>query len=53
MKNKGLSSTEKCAGEITIFAEEFGKWTLQTETKHSDVITGFGYAACTERAKLL
>jgi beta-lactamase superfamily II metal-dependent hydrolase len=53
MKNKGLSSTEKCAGEITIIAEESGKWKLKTETKHSDVVRGFNYAACTERADLI
>lgn len=53
MKNKGLSSTEKCAGEITIIAEESGKWKLKTETKHSDVVKDFDYAACTERANLI
>jgi hypothetical protein len=53
MKNKGLSSTEKCAGEITIIAEDSGKWTLKTETKHSDVVKDFNYAACTERANLI
>ena len=53
MDRKGLSSTEKCAGEITIIAEDSGKWTLKTETKHSDVVKNFNYAACTERADLI
>ena len=53
MDKKGLSSTEKCAGEITIIAEEFGKWTLQTETNHSNIVKNFDYAACTERADLI
>jgi beta-lactamase superfamily II metal-dependent hydrolase len=53
MDKKGLSSTEKCAGEITIIAEESGKWTYKTETKHSDVVKNFDYAACTERANLI
>ena len=53
MDKKGLPSTEKCAGEITIIAEEFGKWTLQTETNHSNIVKNFDYAACTERADLI
>ena len=53
MKSKGLPSTEKCAGEITIIAEESGKWTYKTETNHSDVVRGFDYAACTERTNLI
>jgi beta-lactamase superfamily II metal-dependent hydrolase len=53
MDKKGLSSTEKCAGEITITAEDSGKWTLKTETKHSDVVKNFNYAACTEGADLI
>lgn len=53
MDKKGLSSTEKCAGEITIIAEDSGKWTLKTETNHSNVVRSFDYAACTERADLI
>jgi beta-lactamase superfamily II metal-dependent hydrolase len=52
MDRKGLSSTEKCAGEITIIAEESGKWTYKTETNHSNVVRDFNYAACTEDADL-
>ena len=47
MKNKGLSSTEKCAGEITIIAKDSGEWTLETETQHPDIVKGFDYAMCT------
>ena len=47
MDKKGLSSTEKCAGEITIIAEDSGKWTLKTETQHPDIVKGFDYAMCT------
>ena len=53
MDKKGLSSTEKCAGEITITVKESGQWTLKTETKHSDVVKNFNCAACTERANLI
>ena len=53
MKNKGLSSTKKCAGEITITAEDSGEWTHKTETNHPNIVKDFNYAACTEGADLI
>ncbi|MFM7189432.1 MAG: hypothetical protein ACKOX2_01250, partial [Microcystaceae cyanobacterium] len=51
--NRGLSSTEKCAGEITIIAEESGKWECKTEVQHhASVVANLPYAACDDRADL-
>jgi beta-lactamase superfamily II metal-dependent hydrolase len=53
MDKKGLSSTEKCAGEITIIAEESGKWTYKTESQnHAQVVANLPYAACERQANL-
>lgn len=46
MDKKGLAATEKCAGEITIIAEESGKWECKTETNHAEIVAKFAYPAC-------
>ena len=46
MKKSGLAKQQLCAGEITIFAETSGKWQLQTETDHENVISTLKYPAC-------
>jgi beta-lactamase superfamily II metal-dependent hydrolase len=51
-KNQGLSSRKLCAGEITIVAETSGKFTVKTETNHSQEIAQISYAACDGRADL-
>jgi beta-lactamase superfamily II metal-dependent hydrolase len=51
-KNQGLSSRKLCAGEITIVAETSGKFTVKTETNHSQEIAQINYAACDGRADL-
>lgn len=53
MNKKGLSATEKCAGEITIIAEESGKWECKPEVQdHASVVANLPYAACDDRADL-
>ena len=51
-KNQGLPSRKLCAGEITIVAETSGKFTVKTETNHSQEIAQINYAACDGRADL-
>ena len=51
-KNQGLSSRKLCAGEITIVAETSGKFTVKTQTSHSQEIAQINYAACDNRADL-
>lgn len=46
MGKSGLTKPQRCAGEITIRAETFGKWDLKTETEHESVISEFKYPAC-------
>ena len=53
MDKKGLSSPEKCAGEITIIAETSGVWELKVETAdHSSKVSSFSHPACIGRAEL-
>jgi beta-lactamase superfamily II metal-dependent hydrolase len=46
MGKQGLSEPKKCAGEITIIAENHGEWELKTETDHDGVISELSYPAC-------
>jgi beta-lactamase superfamily II metal-dependent hydrolase len=53
MKKTGLSSSKKCAGEITIVADISGKWELKVETlDHPSQVASFAHAACMGRAEL-
>lgn len=49
----GLSTPQKCAGEIVIIANFLGEWQLKTETKnHSEKIASLSHAACDGRADI-
>jgi beta-lactamase superfamily II metal-dependent hydrolase len=49
----GLSTPQKCAGEITIIANNLGEWQLKTEaTDHSAKIASLSHAACDGRADI-
>jgi beta-lactamase superfamily II metal-dependent hydrolase len=53
MGKSGLSTSQKCAGEIVIIAENSGKWQLKTETtNHSEKIASLSRAACDGRADI-
>lgn len=53
MGKSGLSSSEKCAGEITIVADISGSWEFQFEASdHPSKIASLTYAACMGRAEL-
>jgi len=53
MDKKGLTSSEKCAGEITIVAETSGEWQLKVETEdHPSKVSSFSHPACIGRAEL-
>jgi hypothetical protein len=52
MGNKGLSVTEKCAGEIAIIADTSGSWELKVETPdYLSKVSSFAHAACIGRAE--
>lgn len=46
MGRSGLAKQQLCAGEITILADTSGKWQLNTETQHKNVISTLKYPAC-------
>lgn len=53
MGKTGLSSSEKCAGEITIVADASGAWELKVEEPdHLSKVSSFTHAACIGRAEL-
>jgi beta-lactamase superfamily II metal-dependent hydrolase len=53
MGNSGLSTPQKCAGEIAIVANNLGEWQLKTETtNHSAKIASLSHAACDGRADI-
>jgi beta-lactamase superfamily II metal-dependent hydrolase len=53
MGKTGLTSSKKCAGEITIVADLSGKWHYKTEIPdHSNRVASFNHAACDGRADL-
>jgi beta-lactamase superfamily II metal-dependent hydrolase len=53
MGKSGLSTPQKCAGEIAIVANNLGEWQLKTETtNHSAKIASLSHAACDGRADI-
>jgi hypothetical protein len=53
MGKSGLSTPEKCAGEIIISAGTSGKWQLKTEiANHTSQIKSLSHAACDGRADI-
>ncbi len=53
MGKSGLSTTQKCAGEITVIADILGKWQLTTEiANHASTIENLSHAACDGRADI-
>jgi beta-lactamase superfamily II metal-dependent hydrolase len=53
MGKSGLSTPQKCAGEIAIIANNLGEWQLKTETtNHSAKIASLSHAACDGRADI-
>jgi beta-lactamase superfamily II metal-dependent hydrolase len=53
MGKSGLSTPQKCAGEIAIIAKNSGEWQLKTEaTDHSAKIASLSHAACDGRAEI-
>ncbi len=53
MGKSGLSTPQKCAGEITVIADILGKWQLKTEiANHISTIKSLSHAACDGRADI-
>lgn len=53
MGKSGLSTPQKCAGEITVIADISGKWQVTTEIEnHASTIESLSHAACDGRADI-